>query len=383
MTTNDQIYSFFYLQEIHKILFLSNPISAYLYHKDQRVNLLTGKKEKFDIKRLDFGKWKDIWLKPRVTHFFYEYEILIRGEHVESHVPLIIDIEYQKRDLLDTVPSFTNVEFSSLLLPNRKSYEEKFKVIQNFLQYGECYQVNLTMNFKGSFQAEVDDLKQSFFAADKKLSAYAHGTWIPILNKFWLSNSPECLFQKKDSYIYSMPIKGTQRIEGSKTKAWEKLKSSEKNQAELYMIADLLRNDIARIDKPFAKIIAKKKMLEVPGLLHQYALISQELGGEIPLHKVIHSLFPGGSITGAPKKRVSEIIQKIENEKRGFYCGSTLFMFASGKSCSINIRSMEFDFNSMQFSYGSGGGVTLASEAQSEFEEMNMKFQSFLKIFNS
>ena len=91
-------------------------------------------------------------------------------------------------------------------------------------------------------------------------------------------------------------------------------------------------------------------------------------------------MFPGGSITGAPKKRVMSILHKLEKKPRGFYCGSTLLLTPKKAQASINIRSAIFDLKTQELSYKAGGGITLLSTAQNEFLEMTYKRDSFIKL---
>ena len=93
------------------------------------------------------------------------------------------------------------------------------------------------------------------------------------------------------------------------------------------------------------------------------------------------ALFPGGSITGAPKKRVMELINEIEGFERGLYCGSTILLYKGLRSGSINIRSTQIDFMQNEIKYGAGGGVTLLSKASDEYKEALGKLKSFLLLF--
>jgi anthranilate/para-aminobenzoate synthase component I len=180
-----------------------------------------------------------------------------------------------------------------------------------------------------------------------------------------------------------MPIKGSEVLGKNPQDSWRKLKACPKNQAELYMITDLLRNDLSKIEKPKAQVIKKKSPLRVPGILHQFSLVSVLLNKNTSLYKVISSLFPGGSVTGAPKKRVMEILNDLEfSGKRGFYCGSTIILYKNLKAASINIRSATIDLNSGEFIYGSGGGVTLLSQVEDEYKEMKLKIGSFINILS-
>jgi anthranilate/para-aminobenzoate synthase component I len=96
----------------------------------------------------------------------------------------------------------------------------------------------------------------------------------------------------------------------------------------------------------------------------------------------MQSLFPGGSITGAPKKKVMSLISSFERYQRGAYCGSTLLCINKRKSASINIRTALIDFEHKVWRYGAGGGITLLSKAHEEFQEMELKVSSFTSLFS-
>jgi para-aminobenzoate synthetase component 1 len=148
------------------------------------------------------------------------------------------------------------------------------------------------------------------------------------------------------------------------------------------MITDLIRNDLSFLNDFSSRVVHEKQPLAVPGILHQYSLITTKVEKQLSLFETIEALFPGGSITGAPKKRVMELIKNIEKNKRGFYCGSTILLIGAHKSASINIRSCTIDFVSKKLEYGTGGGVTLLSKLSCEFEESKLKLSSFIKLLN-
>jgi anthranilate/para-aminobenzoate synthase component I len=161
---------------------------------------------------------------------------------------------------------------------------------------------------------------------------------------------------------------------------WQQMLSDKKEEGELLMITDLLKNDLNRLETPSARVIKLRAPLLVPGLLHQYSLISVKLKEDISMAKTMKALFPGGSITGAPKKRVMEIIGDIERYQRGIYCGSTLLCLGNKKAASINIRTASINIEERIWRYGAGGGITLLSRPVDEFKEMEDKVSSFLKL---
>lgn len=266
-------------------------------------------------------------------------------------------------------------------------YKKKFDICRKNLLLGNCYQLNLSEKFSYHFTKSVRalDFVLNLWSDKKNIGSFGHATWIASHNQLLLSNSPECLFQivesKGEYKVVTMPIKGTQKIRKTIGEAWKKLVKSKKDFAELNMITDLLRNDLSRINIPNGKIVKKRMPLVVPGLVHQFSIIESILPKEIPLYKVILSLFPGGSITGAPKKNVISKLYQLEKRSRGHYSGSTLIQYKKIKCCNINIRTADVDMDGRVLSYSSGGGVTLLSSACDEYSELLAKRDSFINIF--
>ena len=263
-----------------------------------------------------------------------------------------------------------------------QSIKKAFELGFNELLKGNCYQFNLTYPYVFSFNDSYisTDFISALWRKAETRGAFGSATYIPFLNKLFLSNSPECLFQYKKNILSSMPIKGTLlRNKGDDYKVlWKQLINDKKSQAELFMISDLVRNDLSRIEYPRAQIVKKKFPKLVPGLLHQCSQIDVELSDNISLWNVIEKVFPGGSITGAPKVRSMKLLKKLERTERAFYCGSTIILLKEMKSASINIRSSTIDFQTQKLIYQAGGGITLLSNAKDEFEEMTYKRNSFI-----
>jgi para-aminobenzoate synthetase component 1 len=371
-----------------QILELDSPTLAYIYYRDRRFNILTGFPELYSIdqfcKNLEKIKLDTNFDSPRVYHFYYEFGFIAQGfSHlIDNEMPLVIEIEYRRQKKIKTPKSpLDRIDLKSLERPTWSEYKESFHLIQEHLRAGNCYQLNLTYPF--DFYTEENfhpkDLSDYFFS-QKNLGAYAHTTYLG--QEMILSNSPECLFQYKKNEIFTMPIKGTKKYQGKNWKQiWHELINDPKESGELIMITDLLKNDLNRLEKPRAEVIKLKAPLIAPGLIHQYSLIALKLESSLNLLKVMESLFPGGSITGAPKKKVMELTSSIERYQRRLYCGSTLLCRGKLKAASINIRTAQIDLDSRVWRYGAGGGITLLSKAPQEFQEMELKVESFLALF--
>lgn len=369
------------------VLELDRPLKAYVYYRHQRFDLLTGFPEIYAIERfmerLDEIALQDSVKHPHVFHFFYEYGLLEKGMAylVQDSTPLVIEIQYQRG--LKRAPRVSRLKelpLKTLERPTWTEYKVAFQKIQDELVQGNCYQVNLTYPFDFMTEDMIDprDIADYFFQ-QKGLAAFAHSTFFG--EEMILSHSPECLFQYRDNRIWTMPIKGTLKSSDKNWKSlWKKMLADKKEEGELLMITDLLKNDLNRLDQPCAKVIKLRAPLRVPGLLHQYSLISLKLKNKVSLLKTMSALFPGGSITGAPKKRVMEIIGDVERFNRGIYCGSTLLCIGKKKVASINIRTASINIEERIWRYGAGGGITLLSRPVDEFQEMESKVESFLKL---
>ncbi|TNF03512.1 MAG: hypothetical protein EP326_02290 [Deltaproteobacteria bacterium] len=377
-----------------KIRRYSNPSFATLYRLRSKIDLLTGKEESFDGQRV-LDQWDDQGLEDskKIFHLFYELGYLIEGIESKTfakHNPILaIEIHYSDSEDRIAPERGESTKFHEYYRELFGVYQASFNSGYDALMRGDCYQFNLTYPFRYESDDLMDfDLFTSLLMSDpKRAGAYAHLSFIPQMKKILVSNSPECLFQGRmmpDSLkLWTMPIKGTINCfkdEEIKDK-WKELKRSVKDQAELYMITDLLRNDMTRIEKTPSKVVKKKLPLRVPGLLHQYSLIEVTLSKNLTLKKILQGLFPGGSVTGAPKKRVMSILDVLENEPRGFYCGSTVILDDDIIAASINIRSGEYEMESKMLKIHAGGGITLESDCNNEFLEMHAKRDSFLSLF--
>jgi para-aminobenzoate synthetase component 1 len=369
-----------------KVLDLSNPESAYIYYPGRRLNLLTGFPEAWPVlkflKELEEIKLSTKVKLPRVYHFNYELGLVLAGlgHTIGEDTPLAVVIEYRtSKKHAPKMPRLSRLPLQNLSRPTWSEYKGAFNRVQEHLFDGNCYQVNLTYPFEFQTEESLDprDIRD-FFLSRKGLGAYAHVSYYG--EGMLVSNSPECLFQYEDKRLFTMPIKGTVKRGKSWKKDWKKLVQDKKQEGELLMIVDLLRNDLNRLEEAVAVVRKLKAPMLVPGLLHQYSLIETRLKGEVSLLKTMEAIFPGGSVTGAPKKRVMQIIQEVERYERGPYCGSTLLCYGKRKVASINIRTAHLWPEDRFWKYGAGGGVTLLSRAVDEYQEMEDKLNSFLTL---
>ncbi|MFZ8933633.1 MAG: chorismate-binding protein, partial [Bacteriovoracaceae bacterium] len=282
----------------------SKLLSGYAYYKNYRINLISQEKEVTSIsdflKECESIKCDNNFKKPRVFHLFYELQHILYNTNISENCLLAIDLCYDHVDYLKDIKA-DHCKIKSINKVEFEGYKTKFKKGYQELLKGNCYQFNLTEKFDFHINTHNPyDIIGTLWKNKQARAPYGHASFLPSLNKLLISNSPESLFEitkKKQSLsITTRPIKGTISREESIEKSWRLLLDSEKDRAELYMITDLMRNDLSRIQKPNAKVIKKRSKLLVPGLIHQYSLIEAILDTTVDLYQVIKSLLPGGSV---------------------------------------------------------------------------------------
>jgi anthranilate/para-aminobenzoate synthase component I len=370
--------------------FFSRPSCAYAYFVDKRVDLLSGQSIPFSAqklaKRLDCISLNQKTKDPILFHFTFEFGYFLHDLHDQAPLSkeslLAVEIHYTRSECRYHYSTPLSLELSLLYEVSPQEYKKAFHRTYAHLLRGDTYQLNLTFPSLYRYRGDpVQAILSAWTSGIMVPAPYAHITNLPPLKRTLISNSPESLFEVKNNFtLVTRPIKGTIRRDPSLSLAslWNKLRSNPKELAELNIITDLLRNDLSRIERPQARVTFNQRPLKVPGLLHQYSQIEVPLSEKISLGAIIRALFPGGSISGAPKKRVLSLISSIEQSPREFYTGSTVLLHRAIIMGSINIRSAVLNTDERTLTYGSGGGITLLSDCRSEYIEMMLKRKSFI-----
>lgn len=275
--------------------------------------------------------------------------------------------EVLKLNKLSPVPSDAKLpKFSRSW--DKKDFGAAFKKIQNYIYDGLIYQINLTQELTANYGSDPRQLYTELSRKNTaKMKAYLETDDFELL-----SMSPERFIRTKDREIETSPIKGT-RPRGknlAEDKANEAgLIKSKKEKAELNMITDLLRNDLGKVcEAGSVKVAAKRQMHRLTSVIHTSSLIKGRLSKDFTPIKALLSMFPGGSITGCPKKKAMEIIDSLEQSARGPYCGCMIVIDEYGNlDSSILIRSIIKKGNNLSLSVGSG--IVYDSEMEHEYQE--------------
>ncbi len=266
---------------------------------------------------------------------------------------------------------------------SKADYVSAFQKVQDYLYAGDCYQINLTQEFQSKIsQGRLIQLLPELL----ELSQAPFAGYIAHDDFELLSCSPELFIEfQTDRLIRTRPIKGTlPRDKDAQTDQANRLQlaTSEKDQAENLMIVDLLRNDLS----VFAETGSVKtpKLFEVESFAQVHHLVSEiqaKLKPESnPLEMLLQAL-PGGSITGAPKIRAMQIIDELEGNARGAYCGSLGYFNYDGTGrFNILIRSLQRYGDAL--SIWAGGGITVASNVDAEYQECFDKVSALLDFLN-
>ena len=259
-------------------------------------------------------------------------------------------------------------------------YLDAVQRVQRHIAAGDIYQANLTQRFECDFDGDPWALYRSLTESTlAPRSAFVDaGAWALA------SVSPETFVDvDRDGIATTLPIKGTRR-RGETPEEDEALKrdllGSEKDRAELTMIVDLERNDLGRIAKVGTVEVRELAALKTyPAVHHLVATVTATLKEGTGFEDLVRAVFPGGSITGAPKRRAIEILESLEPVPRGYYTGSLFFLDDDGSTqSSILIRSVVVHRGIAHL--GAGGGVVADSDPEGEWMESNAKARALTRV---
>ncbi|MBI2620130.1 MAG: aminodeoxychorismate synthase component I [Ignavibacteriales bacterium] len=257
---------------------------------------------------------------------------------------------------------------------SEKEYFEAVDSIHQYIAAGDTYQVNYTFRLRfPSFQSP-----STLYDMLRHVQRVPYSAFLNTGKHVILSFSPELFFRKEGERIFLRPMKGTaprgRTLEEDETnRRW--IKQSQKDRAENLMIVDLLRNDLGRIARPGS--VRVKRFFEIERyetVFQATSAIEGVLQKGTTMARVFRSLFPSGSVTGAPKIRTMQIIHQLEREPRGVYTGAIGFISPRRKAVfNVAIRTVVIDRSTNRAEFGVGSGIVHDSGTKDEYNECLLK----------
>ncbi len=353
------------------------------------------------------GQWLDRSPQPRPALiqspdlWFAFYDVLLAFDHVgqrgwlvssgmdESGVQSEAQAVFRRDQFLDELQSDVALfpfagAGSANIVPMRSQADHELAIRKalDYIRRGDVYQVNLAYEFMGTVSESPHDL----YLRLRSVNPSPFASYLDFGEGQILSSSPERFLHMDRRKIQTRPIKGTCARGDNPLLDWkqaEALLRSEKNQAELLMITDLLRNDLGRVAEFGSVHVSELSRCEqYETVYHLVSTIEAKLRPHILHLDALAACFPGGSITGAPKLRAMEIIHELETFGRGIYTGSLGYIGFNGVS-DFNILIRSILHRHGQTCFHAGGGIVADSDPRQEFIETLDKAQGMLRLWKT
>jgi para-aminobenzoate synthetase component I len=317
--------------------------------------------------------------------FFFEPEIVLKLVNNK------IEIVKANIDIANIVEEINTIE---ILVPEKKTafnivaslskenYIKKIKQLQQHIKRGDCYEINFCQQF---FAEDITIDPIETYKKLIRLSPAPFGSFYKLNKNYCLCASPERFLQKKGTSLVSQPIKGTSRrdIDNTKDVANKKyLTESSKEKSENVMVVDLVRNDMSMVcEKGSVKVTELFGIYSFPQVHQMISTIEGTLASDKSFTQAIEACFPMGSMTGAPKQSVMQLIEKYEDTQRGLFSGSIGYITPDGDfDFNVVIRSIFYNERKKHISFFAGSGITYYSKAEDEYEECLAKAAAIVKV---
>ena len=319
--------------------------------------------------------------------FFFVPEVLILVE--KGHVLIGCfhsDPESIWRAIARTVPEQKDPGAPPVFTPRftRADYLSTIKTLQRHILRGDCYEINFCMEFFA--QPSRPDPLTTWWALSRA-SPNPFSAFYRLGDRYLYCASPERYLQKRGDRLFSQPIKGTAaRIPGDPAADLlrrEALSNSAKDRAENVMVVDLVRNDLSKICTTGSVQVSELYgIYAFPQVYQMISTVTGELSPGVDWTDAVRATFPMGSMTGAPKNKVVQLIGRYERSRRGLFSGAVGYVDPGGDfDFNVVIRSLLNNRDSGYLSYQVGSGITFYSDPAAEYEECLIKAEGIRKTF--
>ncbi len=314
-----------------------------------------------------------VFFEPEIRVEIHNQVVKIEGDDCENFKKALTEIEVY----------FPEVEV--LKIKNRvtkEEYIEKINNLKSHIQFGDVFEVNFCHEF---YAENVHCNPVSVYNNLLDKSPVPFASFLKSDNLYCLGASPERFLKKSGTKLISQPIKGTVRRGRSKKEDNDQissLKGSVKERSENVMIVDLVRNDLSKVaTEGSVKVEELFGIYSFPQVHQMISTISCEAESERTSVDIIKKCFPMGSMTGAPKVKAMELIEKYESTKRGLFSGAVGYIKPNGDfDFNVVIRSILYNESNRYLSFMVGGAITSGSKAEDEYKETLLKAKAIFDV---
>lgn len=344
---------------------------------------------------------------PDLFFFVPEYIILIKGSEISINSETSVSPEDIREEITRQQPGpaaaqraqLSGIQKGSLLslwglrsdpetskIQSRFTKEEYLQTVSRLREHilrGDCYEINFCQEFYA--ENNIPD-PLSAYASLCAVSPNPFAAFYKTEDRYLLCASPERYIKKTGDRIISQPIKGTARRivnnEADDNQIKSELLNSRKDRSENVMVVDLVRNDLSRIcEEGTVKVDELYGIYSFPQVHQMISTVSGTVRNDIHWTEILKATFPMGSMTGAPKKKVMELIEQYERTKRGVFSGAVGYITPEGDlDFNVVIRSILLNTAQQYLSFQVGSAITWHSDAEMEYEECMLKASAILKV---
>lgn len=293
--------------------------------------------------------------------FFFVIDYAAKNFYIEALQNLDCDVLYQVETHTNAMKPLLCKEFSwHKIHPNKERYLAQVEAVIEEIKAGNTYMLNLTSPTKLVLDCTLENL---FYSANAPFKL--------CFKEQFICFSPERFIKITDNQISTYPMKGT--IDASIPHAEKMILDDEKEKAEHVMVVDLLRNDLSMVSKQ-VHVEQFRYVEKIQAGEKELLQVSSKITGNLEenwhenVGNIIAKLLPAGSISGTPKRSSMEIIERVEGYNRGYFTG--IFGIYDGQSLDSAVMIRFLEKTEDGYLFKSGGGITLLSEAEKEYDEL-------------
>ncbi len=358
-------------------------LDKFLYKKNDWVFGHVSYDIKNEIEELSSSNFDGIQY-PQILFFVPEIVFIL------SYKELKIGVYSPKNEdkIFAEINVYAEIEENKIKIPPLKSrftrtqYIETVKKLKQHILKGDCYEINFCQEFYTS-NATLDPIK--VYSKLNKFSPNPFSAFYKYKDKFLMCASPERFLKKTGSVLTSQPMKGTSKriIDDKDADEIQKnaLLYDDKERSENIMIVDLVRNDLSKVCEEGSVMVEEFLGIHTFPQVHQMiSTVSGILKEDIKISDIFRATFPMGSMTGAPKKKVMDLIDRYEKTKRGLFSGTVGYIDPEGNfDFNVVIRSLQYNSTNKYLSAIAGSAITFNSIPENEYDECLLKISALKK----